>query len=92
MEEAVIGMIRENRIAARDAILKVTEQLMQVFTNMKDEYMRARRDIQMWATGGAGVGWGRRGGTNGRRRMDRYTEDLSPSETWDWMRNGYVAL
>jgi phosphoenolpyruvate-protein phosphotransferase (PTS system enzyme I) len=47
MEEAVIGMIREDRMAARDAILKVTEQLMQVFTNMKDEYMRARAaDIQ----------------------------------------------
>ena len=39
MEEEVIGMIREDRMAARDAILKVTEQLMQVFTNMKDEYI-----------------------------------------------------
>ena len=28
MEEEVIGMISEDRIAARDAILKVTEQLM----------------------------------------------------------------
>ena len=47
MEEEVIGMIREDRMAARDAILRVTEQLMQVFTNMKDEYMRARAaDIQ----------------------------------------------
>jgi phosphotransferase system enzyme I (PtsI) len=47
MEEEVIGMIREDRMAARDAILKVTEQLMQVFINMKDEYMRARAaDIQ----------------------------------------------
>jgi phosphotransferase system enzyme I (PtsI) len=47
MEEEVIGMIREDRMAARDAILKVTEQLMQVFFNMKDEYMRARAaDIQ----------------------------------------------
>lgn len=47
MEEEVIGMIRKDRMAARDAILRVTEQLMQVFTNMKDEYMRARAaDIQ----------------------------------------------
>ncbi len=82
MEEDVVAMIT-GRMPAKDAVLKVTEQLVQIFVNMDDDYMRARAaDMQdagmrlVKVMDGEEDGAGMVGGD-----WIVIAEDLSPSET-----------